>query len=151
MPRHSSSIDNADLFYRYYTPARRPPPFDAKDQSQAAKEITLVFLHQWPLSSRMYDSILLSLCETHRFRVIAPDRRGFGKSEWTGNVVGDGVGYEELGDDVAHLLEKLQPGPFVFVATSMGTGEALLAYTKHDYIQQNCLVSREFKLFVQVT
>ncbi|KAJ3454838.1 hypothetical protein MRS44_013438 [Fusarium solani] len=138
MPRHSSSIDSTDLFYRYYGPENSPPPFDAKEQSQAVRGLTLVFLHQWPLSSRMYDSILLSLCETHRFRVIAPDRRGFGKSEWTGNAVGNGIGYKELGDDVAGLLEKLQPGPFVFIATSMGTGEALLAYTNSTYVQENC-------------
>jgi pimeloyl-ACP methyl ester carboxylesterase len=92
MPRFSSSTDGAELFYRDYSPEQRPPPFEAKEQSRAAQNLTLVFLHQWPLSSRMYDSMLLKLCETNRFRCIAPDKRGFGKSDWTGNTSGAGMG-----------------------------------------------------------
>ncbi|KAF5656863.1 hypothetical protein FHETE_10744 [Fusarium heterosporum] len=129
MPRYSSPVDGAELFYRYYTPEGGP---------QVAKSLTLVLLHQWPLSSRMYDSILLSLCETHGYRVIAPDRRGSGKSEWTGYDSTTPLGYKELGQDLSGLLERIQPGPFAFVATSMSTGEALMAYLNSPYIQENC-------------
>ncbi|WZH45807.1 AB hydrolase-1 domain-containing protein [Fusarium acuminatum] len=137
MPRYSSSVDGAELFYRYYTPEGRPPVLTT-EVPLAAKSLTLVLLHQWPLSSRMYDSILLPLCETHGYRVIAPDRRGFGKSEWAGHDSTTPIGYKELGQDLSDLLERIQPGPFVFVATSMSTGEALMAYLNSPYIQENC-------------
>lgn len=145
MPRYSSSVDGADLFYRYYTPEGRPPALTA-EVPLAAKSLTVVLLHQWPLSSRMYDSILLSLCETHGYRVIAPDRRGFGKSEWTGHDPTAPIGYKELGKDLSGLLERIQPGPFVFVATSMSTGEALMAYLSSPYIEENCQVSYTARL-----
>jgi pimeloyl-ACP methyl ester carboxylesterase len=140
MPRYSSSVDGAELFYRYYTPEGRPPVLTT-EVPLAAKSLTLVLLHQWPLSSRMYDSVLLPLCETHGYRVIAPDRRGFGKSEWAGHDSTTPIGYKELGQDLSDLLERIQPGPFVFVATSMSTGEALMAYLNSPYIQENCQVS----------
>ncbi|KAF5253229.1 hypothetical protein FANTH_1825 [Fusarium anthophilum] len=132
MPRYSSSVDGAELFYRHYAPEGRAPV------TQSMKSLTLVLLHQWPLSSRMYDSILLSLCETHGHRVIAPDRRGFGKSDWSGQDPTVPISYKELGQDLSGLLERLQPGPFVFVATSMSTGEALMAYLNSPYVQENC-------------
>ncbi|QKD57402.2 Alpha/Beta hydrolase protein [Fusarium oxysporum Fo47] len=137
MPRYSSSVDGAELFYRDYAPEGRPPVL-ATGLPQAARSLTLVLLHQWPLSSRMYDPILLPLCETHGYRVIAPDRRGFGKSEWAGHDSTATIGYKELGQDLSGLLERIQPGPFVLVATSMSTGEALLAYLNSSYIQENC-------------
>lgn len=140
MPRYSSSVDGAELFYRYYAPEGRTPALTTQ-LPQPAKSLALVFLHQWPLSSRMYDSILLSLCETHGYRVIAPDRRGFGKSDWTGQQPTVPISYKELGQDLSDLLERIQPGPFVFVATSMSTGEALMAYLNSSYIQENCQVS----------
>ncbi|KAM0338387.1 hypothetical protein ACHAPU_011342 [Fusarium lateritium] len=49
----------------------------------------------------MYESILLSLCETHGYRVIAPDRRGFGNSEWAGHDSTAPIGYKELGQDLS--------------------------------------------------
>ncbi|KAJ3453825.1 hypothetical protein MRS44_018457 [Fusarium solani] len=137
MPRHSSSVDGAELFYHYYTPEGRPAPL-AGEPASAAKSLTLVLLHQWPLTSRMYDSIILGLCETHGYNVIAPDRRGFGKSDWSGPQSTAAIGYKELGQDLSGLLEKIQPGPFVFVASSMSTGEALLAYLDSPYVQENC-------------
>jgi pimeloyl-ACP methyl ester carboxylesterase len=140
MPRYSSSVDGAELFYHYYTPEGRPAPL-AGEPASAAKSLTLVLLHQWPLTSRMYDSIILGLCETHGYNVIAPDRRGFGKSDWSGPQSTAAIGYKELGQDLSGLLEKVQPGPFVFVASSMSTGEALLAYLYSPYVQENCQVS----------
>ncbi|KAK6207702.1 hypothetical protein QIS74_12783 [Colletotrichum tabaci] len=138
MPRYNSSVDGTSLFYRSYGPESKPLPFDRKDQSEAARGLTLVFLHQWGLSSRLFDPLLLSLCETHGFRVIAPDRRGHGKSDWNGTAPGNGITYSELGDDVAGLLKHLQVGPFVLIGSSMGTGEALSAYSNSTYIQENC-------------
>ncbi|KAH6962014.1 Alpha/Beta hydrolase protein [Ilyonectria sp. MPI-CAGE-AT-0026] len=103
----------------------------------AKQNLTLVFLYQWPLSSRMYNSMFLKLCETYKFRYIAPDRHGFGKHDWTSNASGAETGYGVLAQGMADLSEKLQPGPVVLVAASMGTGEALLAHSKSGYIKAN--------------
>lgn len=89
----------------------------------------------------MYDSILLLRCETHGYPIITPDRRGFSKSEWAGRDSTVPIGYKELGQDLLGLLERVQPGRFVFVATSMSTGEALIAYLNSSYIQENCQLS----------
>ncbi|KAG5803309.1 hypothetical protein H9Q74_011767 [Fusarium xylarioides] len=86
----------------------------------------------------MYDSILLSLSETHGYRVIAPDRQGFSKSNWARQQPTVPISYKELSQDLSGLLERIKPGPFIFVATSMSTGEALMAYLNSSYIQKNC-------------
>ena len=99
----------------------------------------------------MYDSIILGLCETHGYNVIAPDRRGFGKSDWSGPQSMAAIGYKELGQDVSGLLEKIKPGPFVFVASSMSTGEALLAYLHSSYVQENCQVSHKAGQLTKLT
>ncbi|KAM5361174.1 hypothetical protein ACJZ2D_013256 [Fusarium nematophilum] len=124
MPRYTSSFDGACLFYRDFKPATQPPPFRANHDTDESQRPALVFLHQWPLSSRMYDPLLLNLCESHRFRCIAIDRRGFGKSDWTGPDGGD-VDYRVLASDVVDLLDRIEPGPLIFVAASMGTGLCL--------------------------
>jgi non-heme chloroperoxidase len=141
MPRYHSSFDGAQLFYCDFVPATRPPPFAAIQQDGAKQGLTFVFLHQWPLSSRMYEPVLLKLCETYRFRCIAPDRRGFGQSDWLGpNPAGD-IDYHVLAGDVVDLLEKVKPGPFIFVGASMGTGETLLAQSLSEYVKSQCKAS----------
>lgn len=78
-------------------------------------------------------------------RCIAPDRRGFGKSDWTGpEAKSSPIDYDVFADDTIHLLEKLDVGHFVFVASSMGPGETLLAHSRSRYIRENCKV-REFQ------
>ena len=83
------------------------------------------------MSSAQYTHLLLPLCETHRFRCIASDRRGFGKSEWNGHTTGGkptDITYDTFAADTVALLELLKLDSFVFVAASMGCGETLLAY-----------------------
>lgn len=74
-------------------------------------------------------------------RCIAPDRRGFGQSDWNGpERKSSPIDYDVFADDTVHLLEKLNVGPFVFVASSMGPGETVLAHLRSRYIQENCKV-----------
>ncbi|QKD56719.2 Alpha/Beta hydrolase protein [Fusarium oxysporum Fo47] len=141
MPRYYSLSDGAQLFYGYLTPATKPPAFSPRKGSKTSQRLTLVFLHQWPLSSRMYDPLLLTLCETYRFRCIALDRRGHGQSDWSGPDKSGDIDYNVLSRDVVGLLEHVNPGPFIFVAASMGTGETLLAHTNSDYVRKYCKVS----------
>jgi non-heme chloroperoxidase len=160
MPYFPSPIDNALLHYRTYTPATIPPPFGRQNPAttKSGKAVTLVFIHGWPMSSQMYEHLLLKLCENHRLRCIASDRRGFGKSEWCGpssQSKGD-ITYDTFASDTVALLEHALPKvafgspgsagngseseDFVFVASSMGCAETLLAYNMLNAdLKKHCL------------
>ncbi|EEH07786.1 alpha/beta hydrolase [Histoplasma capsulatum G186AR] len=139
MPRFTSPFDGAQLFYRDYQPTSNPRPFNLDKAYASKQKPALVFIHGWPMSSLMFEQQTLALCETYRFRCIAPDRRGFGQSDWNGgNCAEPGkeqIDYNVFAQDAAHLLEKLDIGPFVFVAASMGPGETLLAYERSEYVR----------------
>ena len=97
----------------------------------------------------MYTHLMLPLCETYRVRCIALDRRGFGQSEWCGTGGGDLV-FEDFARDVVGVLKGARPevGDFVFVASSMGCGESLLAWERSGWITDRCRVrmQREMKM-----
>ena len=147
MPRFQSSFDSAELFYRDYVPSSVPEPFDLKSQYSTRNQPALVFLHQWPLSSAMWEPFMVQLTESYRFRCIAPDRRGFGKSDWNGvQPNSNGLDYEVFAKDIVDLLEKIKVGKFIFIAASMGGAESLLAYLSSDYVRQNCQVRASYSL-----
>ncbi|KAK2874931.1 hypothetical protein FQN49_001932 [Arthroderma sp. PD_2] len=141
MPRFTSPFDEAQLFYRDYRPATFPAPFkpNAAHVANEKQQPALVFLHGWPMSSIMFEKLTLPLCETYRFRCIAPDRRGFGNSDWMGSKpVSAPIDYDVFADDLTYLLEKLDVGPFVFIGASMGPGEGVHTYMKSEYVRKNC-------------
>jgi pimeloyl-ACP methyl ester carboxylesterase len=141
MPRFQSSFDGAELFFRDYIPSSVTAPYNPDSQHGDKQQPAIVFLHQWPLSSAMWQPLMVQLTETYRFRCIAPDRRGFGRSDWNGlQPDRTEINYEVFGRDVADLLEKIKVGKFIFVAASMAGGESLLAYTSSDYVRQHCQV-----------
>jgi pimeloyl-ACP methyl ester carboxylesterase len=131
-----SPTDGARLFFRHYTPSTTPH----KPASTVPRQpLTLVFLHGWPMSSRMYDQLIVPLVETHRFPVIAPDRRGFGHSEWSTPATTSEVTFDTFVIDLISLLEQhANPSPFVFVAASMGCSESVLAHSRSDFIRKYC-------------
>jgi non-heme chloroperoxidase len=136
MPIFSSPIDSTQLYYRYYVPDN----IAYKPQSMTTQSLSVVFLHGWPMSSRMYDQYFATLCETYRFPCLAPDRRGFGNSDWssaTTHKIG-GVTFDVLTADLIGLLEHLTIGDFIFVAASMGASESILAYQSSDLVKQHC-------------
>lgn len=72
----------------------------------------------WPLSADMWDYQMMFLAE-HGFRVIAHDRRGFGRSSqpWTG------YDYDTFAGDVHELIEALDLKDVILGGFSMGGGE----------------------------
>ena len=82
----------------------------------------LVLLHGFPLDNRIWREQIAALAD--RFRVIAPDLRGFGQSKST-----DAFTLESLADDVHALLADLGALPCVLGGLSMG-GYVALAYAK---------------------
>ncbi|AIX49232.1 alpha/beta fold hydrolase [Pantoea eucrina] len=78
----------------------------------------VLFSHGWPLDADMWDSQLTFLAE-RGYRVIAFDRRGFGRSEqpWKG------YNYDTFADDIHDLIEHLQLEEITLVGFSMGGGD----------------------------
>jgi pimeloyl-ACP methyl ester carboxylesterase len=90
----------------------------------------------------MWEHLLVPLCQDYGFRCIAPDRRGFGDSEWNGPGTSGSfqsrINFNTFSDDVAFLLETVAVGNFIFVAASMGGGESLLVHERSASVQQHC-------------
>lgn len=82
----------------------------------------LVLLHGFPLDHRMWEAQVAALSD--RFRVIAPDLRGFGQSRSQ-----EPFTIESLADDVHALLEQMNALPCLLAGLSMG-GYVALAYAK---------------------
>lgn len=80
----------------------------------------VVLIHGWPLNSDMWEKQTTWLAE-NGFRVIAYDRRGFGKSTQTWN----GYDYHSLAGDLNSLMEKLDLKAATLVGFSMGGGEVV--------------------------
>jgi non-heme chloroperoxidase len=86
----------------------------------------VVLLHGWPLTGDTFDAAGIELAE-RGFRVIIPDRRGFGRSDkpWGGND------YDSYTDDVAAILDQAGvDGQVALVGFSMGGGEVARFQTR---------------------
>ncbi len=80
----------------------------------------VVLVHGWPSSKEMFDYQTLALAEAG-FRVVAYDRRGFGRSSkpW------DGYDYDTFAADLKAVLEQLDLHDVTLVGFSMGGGEVV--------------------------
>ena len=78
----------------------------------------VVFHHGWPLSGDEWDSQLLFFL-SHGYRVIAPDRRGHGRSSQTDT----GNEMDTYASDVAELVKALDLKNAIHVGHSTGGGE----------------------------
>ena len=87
----------------------------------------VVLLHGWPLSHEMWEYQFNELPK-HNIRVIAYDRRGFGKSSkpW------DGYDYDSLASDLQQVIEKLDLSDVTLVGFSMGGGEVARYLSKYN-------------------
>jgi pimeloyl-ACP methyl ester carboxylesterase len=80
----------------------------------------VVLIHGWPLTSAMWERQATFLAE-HGLRVIAYDRRGFGRSgqPW------DGYDYDTFAADLNAVMEELELEDATLVGFSMGGGEVI--------------------------
>lgn len=111
MPRATTS-DRTSLFYKDWGPRDGDP---------------VLLLHGWPLSADTWDEAAVALAESGK-RCIAPDRRGFGRSDqpW------DGYDYDTFADDLLAVLDDAGiKGQVSLVGFSMGGGEVARFLTRH--------------------
>ena len=86
----------------------------------------VVLIHGWPLSGRSWENQVPALVGAG-YRVVAYDRRGFGKSSqpW------DGYDYDTFTADLDALLEHLDLTDVALVGFSMGGGEVVRYLARH--------------------
>ncbi len=87
----------------------------------------VILIHGWPLSADSWDDQALAIAE-HGYRVIAYDRRGFGRSDqpW------DGYDYDTLADDLAAVIEACDAENPALIGFSMGGGEVARYLSRHN-------------------
>ena len=95
--------DGAQVFYKAWGDKNAQP---------------VVFHHGWPLSGDEWDSQVLFFL-SHGYRVIAPDRRGHGRSSQTDT----GNEMDTYASDVAELVRALDLKNAIHVGHSTGGGE----------------------------
>jgi pimeloyl-ACP methyl ester carboxylesterase len=99
------------------------PYFQAEDETELyyydwGTGDPVVLIHGWPLSSASWEYQANYLADND-CRVIAYDRRGFGRSDWPSG----GYDYDTLASDLNCLLEELDLDNVTLVGFSMGGGE----------------------------
>ena len=98
---HLSTKDGTNLYYKDWGTGR-----------------PVVMIHGWPLSADSWDDHAMPIAE-EGYRVIAYDRRGFGRSEQPFN----GYDYNTLSEDLHAVLTELDLDGATLVGFSMGGGE----------------------------
>jgi len=88
----------------------------------------VVLIHGWPLSADSWDDQAFALANAG-FRVIAYDRRGFGRSGQPWN----GYDYDTLTDDLADVMRETgAESDATIVGFSMGGGEVARYMSRYD-------------------
>lgn len=86
----------------------------------------VVLIHGWPLSAESWKA-QVPVLKAAGYRVVAYDRRGFGRSD----KPADGYEYDTLADDLAGVLNDLDLRGATLVGFSMGGGEVARYIARH--------------------
>ncbi len=86
----------------------------------------VVLIHGWPLSAESWKAQVPVLKDAG-YRVVAYDRRGFGRSD----KPADGYEYDTLADDLAGVINDLDLRDVTLVGFSMGGGEVARYIARH--------------------
>jgi pimeloyl-ACP methyl ester carboxylesterase len=95
--------------------------------------LAIIFLHGFPIDGRMWADQIPAL--SPKYRVIAPDLRGFGRSPPAGPFT-----IEDLADDVYSLSAKLKLHNFVLAGLSMGGYVSLAFAAKYAHLLRGLIL-----------
>jgi pimeloyl-ACP methyl ester carboxylesterase len=95
----------------------------------------VVLIHGWPLSARAWEPQISALSAAG-FRVVAYDRRGFGRSDKPASA----YDYDVLADDLQGLLEERDLQDVTLVGFSMGGGEIARYISRHGEARLHSVV-----------
>ncbi len=127
--KHKEGSEPVRLFYQDY-----------------GKGKPVILIHGWPLSHQSWEGQIRVLVE-EGFRVIAYDRRGFGKSSqpW------EAYDYTTLAGDLRQLILHLDLTDVTLVGFSMGGGEVVRYFTEFgsDRISKAALIASIIPLVAQ--
>jgi non-heme chloroperoxidase len=106
----------------------------------------IFFSHGWPLSADMWEQQMMYFA-SNGFRVLAHDRRGFGRSgqPWSG------YDYDTFADDIALILETANVEDATLVGFSMGGGDVARYISKYSgaRVAKACLTSSVTPYFIE--
>lgn len=87
----------------------------------------VILIHGWPLSADSWDDQSLALANAG-YRVLAYDRRGFGRSDQSW----EGYDYDTFADDLADVIEAAEiESDAAIIGFSMGGGEVARYMSRH--------------------
>ncbi len=86
----------------------------------------VVLIHGWPLSAQAWEPQVSALREAG-YRVVAYDRRGFGRSDKPES----GYSYDTLADDLQRVMDQCDLQDATLVGFSMGGGEVARYIARH--------------------
>ncbi len=95
----------------------------------------VVLIHGWPLSAEAWRAQIGPLQDAG-YRVLAYDRRGFGRSD----TPSAGYDYDTLADDLAGVIEDKDLRDAVVVGFSMGGGEVARYVARHGSARLGAVV-----------
>ena len=87
----------------------------------------IVLIHGWPLNADMWEYQMSALA-ARGHRVVAYDRRGFGRS----SQLWDGYDYNTFADDLKAVIDHLKLTGVTLVGFSMGGGEVARYMSRHQ-------------------
>jgi len=86
----------------------------------------VVLIHGWPLSAQAWEP-QVSVLQAAGYRVVAYDRRGFGRSDKPESS----YSYDVLADDLQRVMDQCALQDVTLVGFSMGGGEVARYITRH--------------------
>lgn len=95
----------------------------------------VVLIHGWPLSAQAWEPQVSVLREAG-YRVVAYDRRGFGRSDKPES----GYGYDTLADDLKRVMDQCGLQDATLVGFSMGGGEVARYIARHGQARLHSVV-----------
>jgi pimeloyl-ACP methyl ester carboxylesterase len=103
-----------------------PDPVRLHIEDSGGSGRPVVLIHGWPLSAQAWEPQVAALVKAGH-RVVAYDRRGFGRSD---KPDGD-YGYDTLADDLQRVLDQCGLQDVTLVGFSMGGGEVARYVARH--------------------